>query len=76
MTLQDRKIAVLELSRVLLTGGTVILLDLAGHGTTTLYTEILRKLGWTDVKKQFAGMRCIFGVWYCQIIIARKPIKV
>lgn len=72
---EDRVKAVKELARVLRPGGKIIILDLVGRKQTTLYERVLRdELGWTDVQRKFAGAGVMFGMWYCEVIRATKPV--
>lgn len=70
---EDRRKAVVELGRVLQPGGYLVILDLAGSRMSRMYAKTLRDLGWKDVKCEFAGMGCVFGVWHCDVVTARKP---
>jgi len=69
----DRRKAVEELARVVKPGGVMVVLDLAGFSLTRLYAKTLTKMGWKDVKCEFAGMGVMFGIWYCNIVTAQKP---
>lgn len=70
---EDRHRAIGELVRVLQPGGYLVILDLAGSKMTRMYAKTLKELGCTDVKCEFAGMGCVFGVWHCEIVTARRP---
>lgn len=69
---QERKAAIVELARVVVPEGRMIILELMGYAAR--YEETLRRVcGWKDVEVNMGSAEVLFGVWLCQILLARKP---
>ncbi|GIJ98453.1 hypothetical protein Aspvir_000570 [Aspergillus viridinutans] len=66
-----RKKAIGEAARVLMSGGYLVVVDMAGY--VGEYLNIVKEMGWTDVSSEFGGMRIMYGAWPCRILRARKP---
>ena len=70
---QERKAAITELARVTAQGGRMIILELMGYAAG--YEDTLRGVcGWEDVQVSMGSAEVLFGVWPCQILLARKPV--
>jgi ubiquinone/menaquinone biosynthesis C-methylase UbiE len=65
-----RKKAIGEAARVLLSGGYLVMVDMAGYAGE--YADTVKEMGWTDVSREFGGMRIMYGAWPCQILRARS----
>lgn len=69
---QERKYAIAELARVTSPGGQMIILELMGY--VAGYEHTLHDVcGWEDVDVSMGSAKVLFGVWPCQVLIARKP---
>lgn len=62
--------AIKETARVCSPGGRVIIIDLF---KVKDHAALLESLGWKDVQVKGAGIRMVFGILPCQILIATKP---
>ena len=71
-TKSQRKAGVLECARVVRPGGKLILVDMKGFPSS--YEAWLREIGWTDLKRRWCGPRLIYGVIWCEALVATKPI--
>lgn len=66
-----RKKAIGEAARVLVSGGYLVVVDMAGY--VEEYADLVKQMGWTDVSTEFGGVRITYGAWPCRILRARKP---
>lgn len=66
-----RKKAIKEAARVLVSGGCLVGVDMAGY--VGEYVNTVKEMGWMDVSSEFAGLRIMYGAWLCQILRTRKP---
>jgi SAM-dependent methyltransferase len=62
--------AVREIARVCTPGGKVIIVDISGLKD---HCAILKELGWSEVSVRGAGLRMLYGILPCQILVAMKP---
>lgn len=72
VNVEGRNLAIEELARVCKPGGTVLIVDLMGYPKE--YVEGLKELGWHDIRYEFAGVGCMYGLWPCQIVRGSKPL--
>lgn len=68
---EARRRAIIEAARVLRPGGYLVILELYGY--VGEYGEVLRDLGWEDVRIELGGLGVMYGAWPCQWLKARKP---
>lgn len=66
-----RQLAIAEAARVLWSGGYLVILELYGY--VGEYADVLRGLGWEDVRIELGGLEVMYGAWPCQWLKARKP---
>jgi hypothetical protein len=56
--------------RVVRPGGKLVLVDMKGFPSS--YETWLREIGWTDLKRRWCGPRLIYGVIWCEALVATK----
>ncbi|KAE8389098.1 hypothetical protein BDV23DRAFT_194730 [Aspergillus alliaceus] len=66
-----RRDAVREAARVLVGGGELVIVDLAGY--VGEYAGFLEELGWREIEVESGGLRLMFGAWPGRVLKARKP---
>ncbi|KAJ8198322.1 hypothetical protein LV157_000626 [Aspergillus fumigatus] len=66
-----RKKAIGEAARVMVSGGYLVVVDMAGY--VEEYADLVKQMGWTAVSTEFGGVRIMYGAWPCRILRARKP---
>lgn len=67
---EGRIIAMEEMARVCAHGGRIVIVDL--YGSFNDHEAVLKRLGWDSVTVSTIGIKMLFGIWPCQMLIAMK----
>ena len=67
---EGRITAIEEMARVCAHGGRIVIVDL--YGSFNDYDAVLKRLGWDGVRVSTIGIKMLFGIWPCQMLIAMK----
>lgn len=68
---EGRIVAMKEMARVCAHGGCIVVVDICGSFND--HKTVPEGLGWNDITVSTIGLKMLYGIWPCQVLMAIKP---